>query len=70
MPGILVGLAAGAWFMGQYSNDTFALTFAMRPISVAVCALVILGVAVLSLVPAIRTVRRLDIAEVVRERSA
>ena len=68
-PGIIVGYLAGRWFMQQYSSDLFTLSFDMRPVSIAACAAAMLVVALLSLIPAIRVVRGLDIGLVVRERS-
>ena len=70
LPGLIVGYAVGAFFMSQFSVDAFTLSFSMRPSSIVLSALAMLVVAGLSLIPAIRTVRRLDIGEVVRERAA
>ncbi len=70
VPGLIIGYVVGAFFMSQFSVDAFTMTFAMRPSSIVLSALAMLVVAGLSLIPAIRTVRRLDIGEVVRERAA
>jgi putative ABC transport system permease protein len=70
VPGLIIGYTVGAFFMSQFSVDAFTMTFEMKPSSVVLCALAMLVVAGLSLIPAIRTVRRLDIGEVVRERAA
>ena len=70
VPGLIIGYAVGAFFMSQFSVDAFTLDFAMRPSSVALSAIAMLVVAGLSLIPAILTVKRLDIGEVVRERAA
>ncbi|MFA9565402.1 MAG: FtsX-like permease family protein, partial [Acidimicrobiales bacterium] len=70
VPGLIVGYLVGALFMSQFSVDAFTLSFQMKASSIVLCALAMLVVAGLSLIPAIRTVRRLDIGEVVRERAA
>ena len=70
VPGLIVGYVVGAFFMSQFSVDAFTMSFEMKPSSIVLCALAMLVVAGLSLIPAIRTVRRLDIGEVVRERAA
>ncbi len=70
IPGLMIGYAVGAFFMSQFSVDAFTLDFAMRPSSIVLSAIAMLVVAGLSLIPAIRTVKRLDISGVVRERAA
>jgi putative ABC transport system permease protein len=70
IPGLIIGYAVGAFFMSQFSVDAFSLQFQMRPSSIVLSAVAMIVVALLSLIPAIRTVKRLDIGEVVRERAA
>ncbi|MGA7226734.1 MAG: FtsX-like permease family protein [Acidimicrobiia bacterium] len=70
IPGVLIGYWSGAFFLSAFSNDVFILDFYMSPLSIAGTALALLLVAGLSLIPALRTVRRLDIGKVVRERAA
>ncbi len=70
IPGVLIGYVTGAYFMESFSSDVFSLDFSMNPLSIVLSALAMLVTAGLSLIPAIRTIRRLDIAEVVRERAA
>lgn len=71
--GIPIGLAAGILtaraFLGSFSSDlfTFHVTFPWWMIPAAVAA--VLAAATLSQWPAVRAVRRLDIARVVRERA-
>ncbi len=69
-PGLIVGYVVGGFFMSQFSVDAFTMKFQMRPLSMVLIALAMVAVAMLSLIPAIRTVERLDIAQVVRERAA
>ena len=70
IPGVLIGYVTGAYFMASFSSDVFSLDFSMNPLSIAISALAMLVTAGLSLIPALRTVRRLDISAVVRERAA
>ncbi|WP_329001063.1 FtsX-like permease family protein [Kribbella sp. NBC_00709] len=67
--GVAAGLLAARAFLGSFSSDlfTFRLTFGWWVVPAAVVA--VLAAATLSQWPAVRAVRRLDIARVVRERS-
>lgn len=69
IPGLVVGYLVAGAFMASYSNDQFNLALQMRPLSLVLSALAMLAVAALSLIPAIRAVRRIDIGAVVRERA-
>ena len=69
IPGLIVGYAMAALFMRSYSSDMFTFELAMNWTTLAFSALAMLLVALLSVIPAIRTVQRLDISKVVRERS-
>ena len=72
--GIVPGLFAGYWlaslFMSQFDNDQFDFSLQVRTSTFILSALAILLVALLSQLPGLRAVRRLDVAEVVRERAA
>jgi putative ABC transport system permease protein len=70
IPGLIVGYAVAAVFMQSYSSDMFTFKLDMNPSTLVFSSLAMLAVALLSVLPAIRTIRRLDIAKVVRERSA
>lgn len=67
--GVVAGLLAAKAFLGSFSSDlfTFRLTFGWWVIPAAVIAVMV--AATLSQWPAIRAVRRLDVARVVRERT-
>jgi putative ABC transport system permease protein len=71
--GIPVGLGAGAlladWFMSTYQTQGYHWDLDMRPMTPVLVGLGVLVAAVLAQLPAIRGVRRLDIARIVRERS-
>ena len=70
IPGLIVGYGAATLFMHSYSSDMFVFDLDMNTSTLVFSSLAMLGVALLSVLPALRTVRRLDIAKVVRERSA
>lgn len=70
IPGLIVGYGAATLFMQSYSSDMFTFDLEMNMSTLVFSSIAMLVVALLSVLPAIRTVRRLDIAKVVRERSA
>ena len=70
IPGLIIGYAVAALFMQSYSSDMFTFKLDMNTSTLVFSSLAMLVVALFSVLPAIRTVRRLDIAQVVRERSA
>jgi putative ABC transport system permease protein len=71
--GIPIGLLVGYWvsaaFMRGFSSDLFRFDLQVHPRTYVFIALAILAVTLLSQWPGLRAVRRLDIAEVVRERA-
>jgi putative ABC transport system permease protein len=71
--GIPFGLAAGYLAAGQamasFSSDLFAFDLYIRPSTLAIAALSILVVALLSQRPGLRAIRKLEVARIVRERS-
>ncbi len=69
-PGLLIGYELARLFMAQFDNDQFDFSLQMRASTLVLAALAILIVALLSQLPGLRAVRRLDVAEVVRERAA
>ncbi len=70
VPGCLLAYELARLFMGQFSTDWFSFGIVARPSTFVLSALAILVVALLSELPGLRAVKRLDVAEVVRERSA
>lgn len=72
--GLPVGLALGVWaawaMLRSYSTDLFTLPLDMPGWLLAACAVGVLAAAALSQWPAVRAVRRVDVATVVRERAA
>ncbi len=69
IPGLIVGYVVAAVFMQSYTSDMFTFKLDMNWTTLVFSSLAMLLVALLSVIPAIRTIRRLDIASVVRERS-
>jgi putative ABC transport system permease protein len=69
VPGLIVGYLASAWFMHTYTSDILQFDLEMRPSTLVLAGLAMIVVALLSVIPGVRTVNRLDIASVVRERA-
>jgi putative ABC transport system permease protein len=71
--GIPIGLLVGHWvsaaFMSGFSSDLFQFDLQVHPRTYVFIAIAILAVTLISQWPGLRAVRRLDIAEVVRERA-
>jgi putative ABC transport system permease protein len=70
IPGLILGVVAAKFMLQTYSSDQFTLDLYVRPLTLLLAALAILGVAALSQLPGLRAVRRMDVAQVVRERAA
>ncbi len=70
VPGCLLAYELARLYMGQFSTDWFSFGVQARPSTFVISALAIFAVALLSELPGLRAVKRLDVAEVVRERSA
>ncbi len=69
VPGLAVGYEAAREFMGSFSADWYSFALQMRPTTPLLAAAAIVLVALLSQLPGLRAVRRLEVAQVVRERS-
>jgi len=69
IPGLILGVLLSSLFLSSFSNDSFNLEFSIRPVTVAIAAFSMIVVALLSLIPGIRSVKSLDIGAVVRERA-
>jgi putative ABC transport system permease protein len=68
IPGLVLGLLAADAMVRSYSSDQFSLELTIRPTSIALAIAAILAVVALCQVPGVRSIRRLNVAEVVRER--
>ncbi|MCL1692992.1 MAG: FtsX-like permease family protein [Actinomycetia bacterium] len=69
VPGVILGVWMASLFMGLFSNDSFNMSLMMSPWTVVIAAASMIAVALLSLIPGVRSVKRLDIGAVVRERA-
>ncbi|MEZ5118143.1 MAG: FtsX-like permease family protein [Candidatus Nanopelagicales bacterium] len=69
VPGLVLGVVSAAALLQTYSNDQFTLTLDIRWTSLVLAAVAIMAVAVLSQWPGLRSVRRMNVADAVRERS-
>ncbi len=67
--GLVVGYMLADFYMASYSTDLFSFDLHMEPLTLVLSAAVVLGVALLAQWPALRTLGRVDIASVVRERA-
>ncbi len=70
VPGVILGVWMASLFIGLFSNDSFNMSLMMSPWTVVIAAGSMIVVAMLSLIPGVRSVKRLDIGAVVRERAA
>jgi putative ABC transport system permease protein len=70
VPGLIVGYLVARGFMASFSSDQFSFDLEVRTSTLVLSSLAIVLVALLSQIPGLRAVRSLDIATVVRERSA
>ncbi|NOZ71662.1 MAG: ABC transporter permease [Chloroflexi bacterium] len=66
IPGLLIGWWATARFLTTFSSELFTITIHITPFSFAVTALGILMTMVLSALPAIRHLNRLDLAQAIK----
>jgi putative ABC transport system permease protein len=70
VPGVVFGVLAGRAMMATYTTDQFAFRFLISPTTIAASVGALLVVAAVSQIPGLRSLRRLDIARILRERSA
>jgi len=70
VPGLIVGVEVSRLFLASFNSDSFSFDLQIRTTTLVFSALAILAVSLLSERPGLRAVKRLDIAEVVRERAA
>ncbi len=70
VPGLVIGYWVSSTFMDSFSSDLFDFGMEIRASTVVLSAVAILAVAGLAQLATARSVRRLDLARVVRERSS
>ena len=69
VPGLVVGYLGAAEFMASFSSDLFQFDLQVRPTTFLFTAIGVLAAALVSQLPILRAVRRIDVARVVRERA-
>lgn len=73
IPGSVLGLGIGTlltrYFVAVFTSDTFVLDMSITPTTYAISLATGIFVALLSQIPSIRGVARLDLASATRERS-
>ena len=69
IPGVLLGIGISALFLSSFNNDSFTFELSIKPTTIIIAIAVMFGVALLSLIPGISSIKRIDIAQVVRERA-
>ncbi len=70
VPGLIVGYEVARLFLASFASDSFTFDLQIRTSTMVLSSLAILAVSLLSERPGLRAVKRLDIAQVVRERAA
>lgn len=69
IPGLILGYVTAALMLSTYNNDSFHMTLYISPFTYAIAVVGMFAVALLSMIPGIRSIKRLDVGEVVRERA-
>jgi putative ABC transport system permease protein len=68
--GLVVGYFAAKEAMASFSSDLFAFDLYIQPSTYLLAALAIIVVALISQIPGLRAIRRINIPQIVKERSA
>ncbi|MGI9666510.1 MAG: ABC transporter permease [Acidimicrobiia bacterium] len=69
IPGLIAGYLAAVAFVNSFASDQFPITAELRPATYIGATVAMFVVAGLSLIPALRAVKRINVGEIVRERS-
>lgn len=67
--GLLAGVSLARWFMARYENLGYRWTLQLRPGTLVAVTAAVLGASLLSQLPVLRGIGRIDTARIVRERS-
>jgi len=70
VPGVVIGVLAGRAMMATYTTDQFAFRFIISPRTIVASVGALLVVAAVSQIPGLRSLRKLDLARILRERAA
>lgn len=68
--GLVAGWATGRWFMSSFNSDLYHFTLRLRPTTPLLIAGAVVAITLATHLPARRSIRRLDIAAIVRERAS
>jgi len=68
--GLALGYATAAAFMSSFSSDLFQFDLRIRPTTFVITAAAILAVGLVSQVPALRSIGRIDLGLVTRQRAS
>ena len=69
VPGLIIGYAVAAVFMASFGSDQFNFELQMRSSTLVLSAVAIVIVAVISQIPGLRALRRINVAKIIRERA-
>ena len=69
VPGLIAGYAVAAVFMASFGSDQFNFELQMRTSTLVLSAIAIVIVALISQIPGLRALRRIDVAKIIRERA-
>ena len=69
VPGLIIGYAVAAVFMASFGSDQFNFELQMRSSTLVLSAIAIVIVALISQIPGLRALRRIDVAKIIRERA-
>ncbi|PKQ21657.1 MAG: cell division protein FtsX [Actinobacteria bacterium HGW-Actinobacteria-5] len=70
VPGLALGYATAAAFMSSFSSDLFQFDLRIRPATFVITAAAILAVGLVSQVPALRSIGRIDLGLATRQRAS
>ncbi|MEZ4503524.1 MAG: FtsX-like permease family protein [Dehalococcoidia bacterium] len=70
VPGLIIGYVTSSFFMSSFSSDLFQFNLAMRPTTPVLAAVGVLALALLAQLPALRSLRRLNLGSVLRNRAS
>lgn len=68
LPGLLIAWGVADAFLASFSSDMFRFDLHVRPLTWLLAALAVVAAALVSQIPALRAVARIDLAAAVRER--
>ncbi len=70
IPGLIAGYYISSYAMSQYTNDLFLFDLHFFPLTYVYVSVIILVVALISQIPGIKLVNRLDLTKIIKERTS